>query len=203
MDIRTLQDEVNRRWSLQLDNPCHASADANHALVHLAKALGKVASAVNDAEHERRPLRAEEVEKYLADLVICSARFANGLVDLDGACALRLFEKFPVEGEVLPHRGEGSPSAEQTSRGLAADAAHRSSSVTVSRRGVRRPRKVPMDVEMKELNLDGLVDEEKGVRYIGQATRRPNGQWVCLADVMGCLCLVELRVALNIRGGGR
>jgi hypothetical protein len=96
MEIKKLQTEVNERWSRQLDNPCHRSADPNHALVHMTKALGKLASAVNDAEHEKRPLRPDEVQKYLADLVICAARFGDNLVDLDAACRLRLGEKFPV-----------------------------------------------------------------------------------------------------------
>jgi len=52
-----------------------------------------------------------------------------------------------------------------------------------------------MDVEMIELNLDNMIDE-KGVRYIGSAMRRPSGQWVCLADVNGCLCLVEVKLRL-------
>ncbi len=44
---------------------------------------------------------------------------------------------------------------------------------------------------MKELNVDGLIDES-GIRYLGQAMRRQNGQWVCLADV----CLVEVKIRL-------
>lgn len=98
MNIKELQEEVNARWSRQLGNPCHLSADAGHALVHMTKALGKVASALNDAEHEQRAMSADEVEKYLADLVICAARFAQGVVDLDAACAKRLTEKFPIVG---------------------------------------------------------------------------------------------------------
>jgi hypothetical protein len=52
-----------------------------------------------------------------------------------------------------------------------------------------------MEIELKELKLDNMIDE-KGIRYIGLATKRPNGQWVCLADVMGCLCLVEVKIRL-------
>lgn len=96
MDIKTLQQEVNTRWEKQLDNPCHKSADAGHALVHLTKALGKVASALNDAEHEHREVRPGEVDKYLADLVICASRFGHGVVDLDAAVTSRLAEKFPA-----------------------------------------------------------------------------------------------------------
>ncbi len=95
MDIAKLQSEVNTRWERQLDNPCHTSADAGHALVHMTKALGKVASALNDAEHEHRPLKSQETSKYLADLVICACRFSKD-VDLDAAVKARLEEKFPL-----------------------------------------------------------------------------------------------------------
>lgn len=96
MDIGVLQSEVNSRWERQLDNPCHQSADAEHALLHITKATGKLASAINDAQHEHRQPTATELGKYLADLVICASRLGNGIVDLDAACEYRLAEKFPV-----------------------------------------------------------------------------------------------------------
>jgi hypothetical protein len=95
VDLKKLQEEVNVRWENQEANPCHGS-DPNHALIHMTKALGKVASALNDAEHQDRAIRSDEIDKYLADLVICAARFANDVVDLDAACASRLAEKFPI-----------------------------------------------------------------------------------------------------------
>lgn len=95
MDLKKLQEEVNARWGSQDTNLCHRS-DTNHALVHMMKALGKVSAALNDAEHEQRAPQANEVDKYLADLVICAARFAHGVVDLDTACVLRLADKFPA-----------------------------------------------------------------------------------------------------------
>jgi hypothetical protein len=99
MDLKELQDEVNERWVLQVGNPCHRSADLSHALIHMTKALGKLASACNDAQHERRALRHEEVARYLADMVICAARFGYDFVDLDAACVSRLAEKFPVKDQ--------------------------------------------------------------------------------------------------------
>ena len=96
MDLKRLQQEVNSRWGGQDANPCHGS-DANHALLHMTKALGKIASALNDAEHEQRTLQSSEIEKYLADLVICAARFGCSVVDLDTACVSRLDEKFPIQ----------------------------------------------------------------------------------------------------------
>jgi hypothetical protein len=97
MDLKTLQAEVNARWGKQDHNPCHR-ATRDHALIHMTKALGKIASAVNDAVHEERKPTAAEVDKYLADLVICAARFAQGITELDAACVARLAEKFPVDG---------------------------------------------------------------------------------------------------------
>ena len=101
MDLKYLQQQVNARWGSQDSNLCHKS-DTNHALVHMTKALGKVASALNDAEHEQRAPTAAEVEKYLADLIICAARFAYGIVDIDSACVLRLAEKFPEKTAESP-----------------------------------------------------------------------------------------------------
>lgn len=96
MDISELQRQVNSRWELQIDNPCHTSADAGHALLHIAKAFGKLASALNDSQHERREFTEPEVAKYAADLVICTARFCGKTVDLNAACESRVSEKFPV-----------------------------------------------------------------------------------------------------------
>jgi hypothetical protein len=93
MEIAKLQEEVNSRWTAQKGNPCHLS-EQGHALVHLMKALGKVAEAFNDAEHEQRVFRPGEVDKFLADLVICAARFGQDL-DLEAAVVARLAEKFP------------------------------------------------------------------------------------------------------------
>jgi len=94
MDIKELQEQVNTRWELQLNNPCHKSADASHALVHLTKALGMVATEINDAEHEHREMIPNWIARYLADIVICAARIGKN-VDLDLACDERLEEKFP------------------------------------------------------------------------------------------------------------
>lgn len=96
MKIEDLQACVNVRWELQKSNPCHQSSGPEHALLHMTKAMGKVASALNDAQHENREVREDEVAKYLADIMICAARFAHGNVDLAAACRARLAEKFPT-----------------------------------------------------------------------------------------------------------
>lgn len=44
-----------------------------------------------------------------------------------------------------------------------------------------------------EIDVDDVTDS-KGVRFIGKATRQPNGEYHCLADVGGALCVVEVSV---------
>jgi hypothetical protein len=51
-------------------------------------------------------------------------------------------------------------------------------------------------IEIKEIDVDGHVDE-RGIRYLGKATRMPDGTWRCLADVLGALCLVEVTITLE------
>lgn len=53
---------------------------------------------------------------------------------------------------------------------------------------------VTAPADATEINLDGVVDETTGVRYLGKATRDFDGYWLCLADVGGSLCVVEVTV---------
>lgn len=48
-------------------------------------------------------------------------------------------------------------------------------------------------VEMKELDVD-KVEVKEGIILIGKATRQPDGTWRCLANVFGCLAVVELSI---------
>ena len=36
---------------------------------------------------------------------------------------------------------------------------------------------------LSEIDLDGVCDDERGVRYFGKAVRQPNGLYMCLAQV--------------------
>lgn len=47
--------------------------------------------------------------------------------------------------------------------------------------------------DVTEIDLDGHVDS-KGVKFIGKAKRHSDGTWRVLADVVGALCLVEVRI---------
>ena len=44
-----------------------------------------------------------------------------------------------------------------------------------------------------EIDIDGYVDA-KGIKYIGKATKGQDGKWVCLANVAGTLCQVEVTI---------
>jgi hypothetical protein len=54
------------------------------------------------------------------------------------------------------------------------------------------------DANATEIDVDGLIDEATGIRYLGTATKTFEGTWLCLADVGGALCRVELRVTPTI-----
>jgi hypothetical protein len=58
-----------------------------------------------------------------------------------------------------------------------------------------QPRKIYVGSLAKtdEIDVDGCVDA-KGVKFIGKAKRWPDGTWRSLADVNGCLCIVECTV---------
>lgn len=52
------------------------------------------------------------------------------------------------------------------------------------------------------IDLDGMIDEAQGIRYIGKATRVFGGQWICLAVLGGSiLCRVEVRVRPTVHVG--
>lgn len=101
--LRQLQ--TNLPWTGHYHRDFRSSAmthkDFGHASLHVSKANGKLASIINDAEHggvawETAAVR-EEVEKYLADLVICALRMANtcpeGVIDLQAAVEHRITAK--------------------------------------------------------------------------------------------------------------
>lgn len=44
-----------------------------------------------------------------------------------------------------------------------------------------------------EVDLEGHIDE-RGITYIGIATRQPNGEYHVLAKVKDCLCRVACRI---------
>ena len=84
--------------------------DFGHALLHIHKAGGKLASIIDEAEHAgydwADPSRRAEVEKYIADMVVCALRMANtcpdGAIDLQAAVERRLAAKNNQLAETAP-----------------------------------------------------------------------------------------------------
>jgi len=75
--------------------------DFGHALLHVTKASGKIAAMVNDAEHAGSDFA--DVEKYIADLVICALRMANTCpgrtIDLQDVTEKRIANKNTINPE--------------------------------------------------------------------------------------------------------
>lgn len=84
--------------------------DFSHALLHVHKAGGKLATILDEAEHGgfewASPANRAEVSKYIADLVICALRMAttcpDGQLDLQRAVEDRLTTKNNFLAEVAP-----------------------------------------------------------------------------------------------------
>ncbi len=88
--------------------------DFQHALIHILKALGKLSSFVEAADHaDSANFPYDEISKYLADVLICTVRMANtkpgARVDLSKAVLDRIEEKMGVR---LPQ--EQNPSLKST-----------------------------------------------------------------------------------------
>lgn len=103
--LRALQ--TNLPWTVRYSQDFRATPlthkDFTHALLHVAKALGKLTGLADDMDHDRavadQPKLREAYSKYLADLVVCALRAANvfpgGVVDLQKAVEDRIVEKNP------------------------------------------------------------------------------------------------------------
>jgi hypothetical protein len=88
--------------------------DFGHALLHVFKAAGKLASLVNDAEHGGCEFTAEETDRYIADLVVCALRMANTCpgrtIDLESAVVDRIAKKNAAEEAGVPQGAAPPPS---------------------------------------------------------------------------------------------
>lgn len=84
--------------------------DFAHALLHIHKAGGKLATILDEAEHGgfdwADPAKRADVEKYVADMVICALRMAttcpDGQIDLQRAVEQRLTAKNNQLAAVAP-----------------------------------------------------------------------------------------------------
>jgi hypothetical protein len=79
LTIRELQTQLP--WTVHYHHDFRASPmahkDFGHALLHVMKAAGKLAAVVNDAEHGGSAFTPDEVDRYVADFVVCALRMAN------------------------------------------------------------------------------------------------------------------------------
>lgn len=97
--IRQLQSKLP--WTTHYHRDFRSSPmthkDFAHALLHVHKAAGKLAAIINDAEHGGSEFKSEEIDPYIADLVICSLRMANTcpgrIIDLESAVIERIEKK--------------------------------------------------------------------------------------------------------------
>ncbi len=102
--LKMLQDQLPwgaNEYNEVFQNSPALHKDFQHALVHVLKALGKLSSFAEAADHaEGANFPYDEISKYLADIVICTVRMANtkpnARVDLSKAVLDRIEQKMGV-----------------------------------------------------------------------------------------------------------
>jgi hypothetical protein len=103
--LKLLQSELPKLWTDELYSEKFKASpstykDFQHALLHVMKATGKLVEMVEEADHGGQFFVIPDVEKYLADLVICTVRLAitapNGPFDLEKAVLDRIERKMGV-----------------------------------------------------------------------------------------------------------
>jgi hypothetical protein len=103
LTIRELQTQLP--WTVHYHRDFRSSPMAHkdfaHALLHVQKASGKLAAVVNDAEHGGSDFKPEDVDRFIADLVVCALRMANTCpgrtIDLQRAVEDRIENKNQAE----------------------------------------------------------------------------------------------------------
>lgn len=88
------------------DEAAMTHKDFGHALLHVTKACGKLATVVNEAEHGGSEFKPEDVDRFVADLVVCALRMANTCpgrtIDLQRAIEDRIENKNQAELQRMP-----------------------------------------------------------------------------------------------------
>lgn len=111
--LRELQTQLP--WTIHYHRDFRSSPMAHkdfaHALLHVFKAAGKLATLVNDAEHGGCEFKPEDTDAYVADLVICALRMANTcpghVIDLQRVTEDRILVKNGLQ--VLPPAAQTPP----------------------------------------------------------------------------------------------
>jgi len=103
--LKVLQGELPKLWTDELyskefkESPSRYK-DFQHALLHVMKVTGRLIEMVEEADHGYQPFKVSDVEKYLADLVICTVQLAlkspGGPIDLEKAVLDRIERKMGV-----------------------------------------------------------------------------------------------------------
>lgn len=101
LTIRELQTKLP--WTVKYSSDFRANPQSHkdfaHALTHAIKAAGRIAEFVDDIDHRRES--ELQVDKYVADLVVCALRMANThpgrMIDLQKAVQDRLETKNEVK----------------------------------------------------------------------------------------------------------
>ena len=93
-------------WTVKYSGDFRANPQSHkdfaHALLHVTKASGKIASLIDDYDHRRESEMPHiKLEGYIADLVICALRMANTFpgssIDLQTAVECRLELKNDIQ----------------------------------------------------------------------------------------------------------
>ncbi len=101
--LRELQERLKVLWKDDIytrefrESPSKYK-DFQHALLHVTKAVGKLAAMVEDLDHQERPaFSSADARKYISDVIICAVRMGNtvpgGEVDVQDAVIKRLEAK--------------------------------------------------------------------------------------------------------------
>lgn len=113
-NIQVLQTELKRLWTNELYSEAfNASSikhkDFDHALKHVRKAVQALENLTEEADHSgsSEPIDESTLRKYLADIVISTARLANVAptvrqVDLESAVFDRIRRKMGADLSVEP-----------------------------------------------------------------------------------------------------
>lgn len=105
--LNLIQDKLVEVWTGELYSPEFKESpakhkDFTHAILHVMKATGQLASMAEGLDHSEEFLpKREDAEKYLADIVICALRMGNtfpgGRIDMRRAVLDRIEKKMGVK----------------------------------------------------------------------------------------------------------
>lgn len=104
-DLTIREFQTKLPWTIKYSEDFRANPQSHkdfaHAVTHVVKAVGHLATVVDDFDHRRASMDDRHVASWLADLVICALRAANthpgGVIDLQTAVLERIEKKNSVK----------------------------------------------------------------------------------------------------------